>query len=84
MGRRSNGLWQACDARGVQLKWFGSDTPKGFTSRHDSWRYVPAQDMAQSDAVLSGLMDVRIPLTVASADYNVIAQIIKEELALIT
>jgi dTDP-4-amino-4,6-dideoxygalactose transaminase len=69
----------ACGDRGVQLKWFGSDTPVGFTSRHDSWRYVDPQDLPNTDAVLAGLLDMRIPLTLSLKDCGVIATIIKEE-----
>ena len=30
----------ACGARGVELKWFGDDQPKAFTSRYDSWQFI--------------------------------------------
>ena len=68
-----------CAARGVELKWFGADTPTGFTSRHDSWRYVDAQNMPQTDHVLSGLLDMRLPLTFSLEDCDLIAAIIREE-----
>ena len=42
----------ACAERGVTLKWFGRAEPVGYTSRHDSWRYVPAVRMPRTDAVL--------------------------------
>ncbi|GLQ34790.1 aminotransferase DegT [Amylibacter marinus] len=71
----------SCMARGVQIKWFGADRPVGFTSRHDSWRYTEAQDLPRTDSVLAGLMDIRLPLTIAPEDYRVVAQIIREELA---
>ena len=32
----------ACKSRGVELKWFGADTPAGYTSRYDSWQYFDA------------------------------------------
>ena len=57
----------ACAKRGVELKWFGGAEPTGFTSRHDSWRYAPRQDLPQTDRVLAGLIDMRLPLTVQSA-----------------
>lgn len=38
-----------CAARGVELKWFGGAEPSGFTSRYDSWRYVEAERMPDSD-----------------------------------
>jgi dTDP-4-amino-4,6-dideoxygalactose transaminase len=71
----------ACDARGVQLKWFGADKPVGFTSRHDSWRYVDPQKMPNTDRVLAGLLDMRIPLTMTLDECEIIAMIIKEEVA---
>jgi len=70
---------ERCAARGVELKWFGADMPTGFTSRHDSWRYVDAQDMPQSDRVLAGLMDMRLPLTFSLEDCDMLATIIREE-----
>lgn len=71
----------ACDARGVQLKWFGADNPVGFTSRHDSWRYVDPQVLPNTDRILAGLLDMRIPLTMTLKECDIIATIIKEEVA---
>jgi dTDP-4-amino-4,6-dideoxygalactose transaminase len=70
---------ERCATRGVELKWFGADIPTGFTSRHDSWRYVDAQDMPQSDRILAGLMDMRLPLTFSLEDCDLLATIIREE-----
>jgi dTDP-4-amino-4,6-dideoxygalactose transaminase len=72
---------RACDARGVQLKWFGADKPVGFTSRHDSWRYVDPQDLPKTDKIMTGLVDMRIPLTLSMDDCETIATIIKEEVS---
>ena len=69
----------ACDARGVQLKWFGADKPVGFTSRHDSWHYVDPQQLPKTDKSMAGLVDMRIPLTLTLEDCETIATIIKEE-----
>jgi dTDP-4-amino-4,6-dideoxygalactose transaminase len=68
-----------CAARGVELKWFGAAEPQGFTSRYQSWRYASTQMLPQSDLVLSGLLDMRIPLTFTAADCELIARIISEE-----
>ena len=68
-----------CLARGVELKWFGSAEPVGFTSRYDSWRYVDAPPMPHSDAVLAGIVDMRVPLTFTLSDCALIARIIKAE-----
>ena len=69
----------ATAARGVELKWFGADQPVGFTSRHDSWRYAPAQSLPQTDRVLAGLLDLRLPLTFSLSDCAQIARIIADE-----
>ena len=72
-------LLARCKARGVELKWFGNSDPVGFTSRYDSWRYVDAPPMPQSDAVLAGIIDMRVPLTFSMEDCALIARIIRDE-----
>ena len=67
-----------CKARGVELKWFGGAEPVGFTSRYDSWRYAPSTPMPDSDRVLAGIIDLRLPLTFSTDDCALIARIIKE------
>ncbi len=68
-------------ARGVELKWFGADEPTGFTSRHDTWRYAPAQSLPRTDRILAGLIDMRLPLTFSEADAALIARILREDVA---
>lgn len=70
-----------CLARGVELKWFGGAEPVGFTSRYDSWRYATTAPMPKSDAILAGLVDMRVPLTFGLEDCTLIARIIKEEVS---
>ena len=70
-----------CLGRGVELKWFGGAEPVGFTSRYDSWRYVEAPRMPKSDAVLAGIVDMRVPLTFSLEDCALIARIIKAEVS---
>ena len=65
--------------RGVELKWFGADQPTGFTSRHDSWQYVSAQNLPNTDRILTGLFDMRLPLTFTLEDCDLLALIIREE-----
>jgi dTDP-4-amino-4,6-dideoxygalactose transaminase len=72
-------LVASCAARGVELKWFGAAEPVAFTSRYDSWRYAPAQRLPRTDAILSGLIDMRLPLTFTEADARLIASIIRDE-----
>ncbi|MEH6830947.1 MAG: DegT/DnrJ/EryC1/StrS family aminotransferase [Sulfitobacter sp.] len=74
-------LLTCCKARGVELKWFGNAEPVGFTSRYDSWRYVDAPAMPQSDKVLAGIVDMRVPLTFSLEDCTQIARIIREEVS---
>ncbi|WP_456388598.1 DegT/DnrJ/EryC1/StrS family aminotransferase [Profundibacter sp.] len=70
---------QRCAARGVELKWFGGEEPTGFTSRYDSWHYAPAQALPDSDRVLHGIMDMRLPLPFSLEDCAQIAGIIRAE-----
>lgn len=72
-------LLAACGARGVELKWFGAEEPVAFTSRYDSWRYAPEQPLPKTDAILSGLIDMRLPLTFSVQDAEMIASIIRDE-----
>jgi dTDP-4-amino-4,6-dideoxygalactose transaminase len=68
-----------CRARGVELKWFGAAEPAGFTSRYDSWRYAPSEPMPESDRILRGIVDMRLPLTFDLEDCALIARIIRAE-----
>ncbi|SFR54663.1 DegT/DnrJ/EryC1/StrS family aminotransferase [Litoreibacter janthinus] len=68
-----------CASRGVELKWFGAAEPKAFTSRYDSWRYARPQALARTDNILSGLLDMRLPLTFSIEDCELIARIIQSE-----
>ena len=65
---------------GVFIKWFGSDEPVGFTSRFDHWRYAPEQSLAATQAVLAGLCDMRIPLSMTSAQVADIVAILENAL----
>jgi dTDP-4-amino-4,6-dideoxygalactose transaminase len=66
-------------ARGVELKWFGAADPQGFTSRYAHWRYAAPEPLPQTDRVLAGLIDMRLPLTFAVGDVAQIARIIGDE-----
>ena len=66
-------------ARGVELKWFGADQPVAFTSRYDHWHYAQPTPLPQTDRVLKGLIDLRLPLTFTPADVAQIARIIRAE-----
>ena len=68
-----------CAARGVELKWFGAAEPQGFTSRYDSWRYADSPPLPQTDRVLKGILDMRLPLTFSLDDCSFLARIIRTE-----
>lgn len=71
-----------CGNRGVELKWFGEDEPRGFTSRYDSWKYLGEQEILPGTLkVLEKTCDMRIPLTFTADDCHVIGTIISEEAA---
>jgi dTDP-4-amino-4,6-dideoxygalactose transaminase len=72
-------LVSRCGARGVELKWFGAPDPVGFTSRYQHWRYADPQPLPQTDRVLAGLVDMRLPLTFTLEDGDLIARIIRAE-----
>ena len=74
-----NDVIRRCAARGVELKWFGGAEPAGFTSRYDSWRYVESERMPATDRILSGIVDMRLPLTFSLEDCALIARIIRQE-----
>jgi hypothetical protein len=74
-------LVAAALARGVELKWFGAEAPQGFTSRYAHWRYADPQPLPNSDRILSGLIDMRVPLTFTPADAAQIARILADEVA---
>ena len=66
----------ANSALGVELKWFGEDEPKAFTSNHHSWHYVEKQNLPQTDKILSSLFDLRLPLTFSLQDCAHLSAII--------
>lgn len=74
-----------CLDRGVELKWFGEDEPRGFTSRYDSWRYLGTQpSLPKTLDVLSKTCDMRVPLTFDEDDCRLIVEIIGETMAELT
>lgn len=67
------------DAHGVHIKWFGAETPIGFTSRHDHWAYLSnTGDVPNADTVLHGLCDIRLPLWLSDDDCAAIAAVLRE------
>lgn len=66
-------------ARGVELKWFGAPDPVAFTSRYDHWAYANPAPLPQTDRILAGLIDMRLPLTFSPSDCALIARILRAE-----
>ena len=50
-----------------------------FTSRYEHWRYADPQPLPQTDKVLAGLIDMRLPLTFSPEDAALIGRIIRAE-----
>ena len=70
----------ACLARGVEVKWFGSEDPVAFTSRYDSWRYLDQiPKLPKTLNTLSTTCDMRVPLTFSESDCHLIAEIVADE-----
>ncbi len=72
-------LVASCRARGVELKWFGAPDPQGYTSAYRHWRFADPAPLPRTDAVLAGLLDMRLPLTFSLDDCRLIARILGEE-----
>lgn len=68
-----------CAARGVELKWFGATRAAGFTSTYRHWGYAKPPVLPQTDRVMAGLLDMRLPLTFTPEDCALIARIIRSE-----
>ncbi len=68
-----------CKARGVELKWFGAEAPQGYTSAYRHWRYAAPAPLPETDRVLAGLLDMRLPLTFSLEDCALIARIVRAE-----
>jgi dTDP-4-amino-4,6-dideoxygalactose transaminase len=69
---------EACAQRGVDLKWFGAEEPKAYTSRYDSWQYIEAVSLPNTDELLRRLYDCRLPLTFSVDDCATIGSIIAD------
>ena len=69
-----------CAAWGVTLKWFGGP-PAGYTSTHEAWRYMAAQRLPCTDALLATLFDMRLPLTFEEEDCRQLGAILADRAA---
>ncbi|MEP3047473.1 MAG: aminotransferase class I/II-fold pyridoxal phosphate-dependent enzyme [Roseibium sp.] len=67
-----------CDGAGTNIKWFGRQEPRGFTSTYADWGYaLGRQDLPQTRNVMQGLCDMRIPLALTEHHCDQIAEIVE-------
>ncbi len=70
-----------CAEHGVHIKWFGAEEPAGFTSVWNHWRYFDGvQELPRAERILSGLCDMRLPLSLTHADCDEIAGVMRDAL----
>lgn len=68
---------ERCHARGLPLKWFGAETPKGYTSNWRHWNFSSMKPvLPNAERLIPGLCDLRIPLTLTLEDADRIADIL--------
>jgi len=67
-------------AHGVPIKFFGGSNPEGFTSRAPHWEYVAPQPLPRSEAILSRLCDIRLPLGLSDAQADTLADVVLQSL----
>ncbi|MCP3032358.1 DegT/DnrJ/EryC1/StrS family aminotransferase [Halobacillus sp. A1] len=68
-----------CSDRGIEIKWFGSMEPKGFTSRFESWEYFgKTNPLPKTAELLNFMCDFRVPLTFSLDDCKQITTIIQQ------
>ena len=73
-----------CTARGIELKWFGSDNPQGYTSHYSHWAYLESSQLPRTDELLATLLDVRIPLSFTLDDCRTLGLMLRKELLTVT
>lgn len=61
---------------GLEIKWFGRRDAKGFTSTHHHWEHISKQHLAQTNLLLEGLMDIRLPSTLSDSECDHIVDIV--------
>ncbi len=72
-------------AHGVPIKFFGGDQPVGFTSRSPHWGYIDTgQQVERSEAILSTLCDIRLPLGLSDAQADTLAKVVLQSLQKVT
>jgi len=67
-------------AHGVPIKFFGGDSPQGFTSRSPHWEYIEPQPLPRSEAILASLCDIRLPLGLTNLQADTLSQVVLDSL----
>jgi dTDP-4-amino-4,6-dideoxygalactose transaminase len=68
-------------ARGLSIKWFGSERPVGFTSAPRHWRFRGDDaPLDRTHAILSNLCDIRTPVSMTDEECDLAAAIVRESL----
>ena len=80
-GERIAQALECCAAHGVDIKWFGNPEPRGFTATFEHWRYIDPPPLEGTSAMLRGLCDMRIPLSLTDADCELIADVLAGAIA---
>ncbi len=62
---------------GLELKWFGDEAAKGFTSHHGHWSYLPPQTLDSTDSMMKRLLDIRLPSSLSDEECDAIIEIVK-------
>jgi dTDP-4-amino-4,6-dideoxygalactose transaminase len=71
-----------CGRRGLHVKWFGSPDARGFTSNYTHWEYLRlTPEVPKSLGLMSGVCDIRIPLSLTEDDCALIGAIAPAALA---
>ncbi|MGY8701414.1 MAG: DegT/DnrJ/EryC1/StrS family aminotransferase [Candidatus Poseidoniales archaeon] len=62
---------------GLNIKWFGNPQPQGFTSNYHHWNYLSSQKMKNTDVLMEGLLDIRLPSTLSEQQCKDIIAILR-------
>ncbi|RVV96944.1 aminotransferase [Mesobaculum littorinae] len=81
--RAIGAVLEGCAARGVDLRWFGAARAQGYTSTYRHWGGAAGAtpDLPRTDAVLAGLIDMRLPLSFSREDGATVARIVSDEVS---
>ena len=67
---------QAARAAGVWVKWFGTETPEGYSSNPQHWHSAQAEDVPRACEIQATLCDIRLPLGLSPQDCDAVADVL--------